>query len=339
MPWRQSNVRPKVCVIGAGAIGGMFGVLLARHGAEVSVIARGATLIALQQQGWVLETGGDRLVAPVHAVADAQGLGVQDLVVLAVKAYSLGDIAHHLAPLIGPDTIVVPALNGVPWWFIDAAAGLPMSGRLEFADPRGRLEAAVGNQAVIGCVTYAACSTPAPGVARHNSGNRMVFGEVACARHSAASERLGGLVAWFKAAGLEAEASTDIRAEVWKKLLGNACFNPVSVLTGSATDRLIDDPAVYALFTALMNETLAVGRAMGVDAGIDPQARLAVTRKLGHIKTSMLQDAEAGRPLELDAILGTVIELARRLQVTTPIADTVYALTRMRAQTFGLLKT
>ena len=329
---------PRVCVIGAGAIGGLFGVRLAQAGARLSVVARGATLAALQAEGWTLEAGGKREVAPVQSVSDARLLGVQDVVVLAVKAYSLGEVMPHLAPLLGPATLVVPALNGVPWWFTDPAAGLPVHGALERADPGGRVAASLPVGAVIGCVAYTACSTPTPGVARHDSGSRMVFGEVATARGLPPSPRLQALVAWLKGAGLDAEASSDLRVEVWKKLLGNACFNPVSVLTGSATDRLIDDPAVHALFTRLMHETLAVGRAMGVDAGIEPPARLAITRQLGHIKTSMLQDAEAGRPLEVDAILGAVTELARRLGVATPVADTVYALTRMRAHTFGLLK-
>jgi 2-dehydropantoate 2-reductase len=329
------NAPPKICVIGAGAIGGFFGARLAASGAGVSVVARGATLAALQENGWVLETADGRIAAPVRAVSHSRDLGVMDIVIVAVKAHALSDVAPLVAPLLGPSTIVLPALNGVPWWFTDPAAGLPVQGRLASADPRGEIEANIPARAVVGCVVYPACSTPAPGVARQHSGSRVVFGEPAA---GADGPRVQKLVALLKAAGFDAEASTDIRTEVWKKLLGNACFNPVSALTGSATDRLIDEPAIHSLFETMMGETLAVGRAMGIDAAIEPAARIAITRKLGNVKTSMLQDVEAGRPIEIDAILGAVIELAQRLHIATPVNQTVYALARMRAQTFGLLK-
>lgn len=320
-----------VCVIGAGAVGGMLGVSLAASGgAAVSVIARGRTLSALQARGWILERDGERIQAPVHAVADPRLLGAQDLVLISVKAPALRAVAPLVAPLLGPATMVVPALNGVPWWFTIGASGC---GRLNSVDPDGAIERAIPAEAVIGAVVYPACSNPEPGVSRHHSGSRLVFGEPS----GHPSDRLTRLVALFHAAGMTAETSSDIRTEVWAKLLGNASFNPVSMLTGSATDLLIDDPAIQALFVTMMTETIAVGRALGLDLAVRPQERIALTRKLGNVKTSMLQDVEAGKPVELDAILGAVLELAVRCGVPAPATETVYALARMRAKTLGLI--
>jgi 2-dehydropantoate 2-reductase len=324
--------RPRICILGAGAIGGFFGARLALGNADVSVLARGATLNALQEQGWTLESAGQTTVARVNAVASTQGLGVQDLVFLTVKAYALGDIAGQIAPLLGPHTLVIPAINGVPWWF---AGGVDHRlHALQSVDPHGRIAAAIPIGQVIGSVVYPACSTPAPGVCRHASGTRLVFGEIGTAL---SSPRTSALVAFLNSCGFDAEFSTDIRVEVWKKLLGNACFNPVSLITGSATDLMINDPAINALFVTLMHETIAVGRALGLEVGITPTERIAITRKLGHVKTSMLQDAQAGRKVELDAILGAVIELARRTNTLTPASDTVFALAKMRAQILGLI--
>ncbi|MCB2044475.1 MAG: 2-dehydropantoate 2-reductase [Rhodoferax sp.] len=325
-----------MCVIGAGAIGGFFGARMAHLGlADVSVVARGATLQALQRDGWILESGGQRIAAPVRAVPDPSQLPPQDVVLLAVKAPALAGVAARIAPLISPHTLVLPALNGVPWWFTLGRHTLPIAGGLRSTDPDGAIGRAIPVASVVGTVVYPACSSPAPGVSRHHSGSRLVFG--APDADGAAQARLQDLVGWFRCAGFDAEASGDIRTEVWKKLLGNACFNPVSMLTGSATDLLIDDPAIHALFVAMMRETLAVGAALGIDAGIEPAARIATTRLLGHVKTSMLQDAEAGRPVELDAILGALTELGGRAGVPTGTLDAVLALARMRARTFGLL--
>lgn len=323
-----------VCVIGAGAVGGLLGVSLAAGGgANVSVVARGPALRALQARGWILERGDERIQAPVRAVADPRELGPQDVVIVAVKAPALPAVASLIAPLLGPGTLIVPALNGVPWWFtIDASS----SGRLESVDPEGAIEKGMPLPAVIGAVVYPACSSPEPAVSRHHSGSRLVFGEVQSAA-GATSLRLEALVSLFRAAGLAAEASADIRKEVWNKLLGNACFNPVSLVTGSATDRMIDEPLIHALFETMMTETIAVGKGLGIDVATRPSDRIALTRKLGNVKTSMLQDVEAGKPVELDAILGAVIELAKRCGVRTPANENVYALARMRARTLGLI--
>ncbi|MES2400752.1 MAG: 2-dehydropantoate 2-reductase [Pseudomonadota bacterium] len=328
---------PKVCVIGAGAIGGFFGARLAQGHADVSVVARGATLAALQQRGWILESGGERKASPVRAVADAAGLGQQDVVILAVKSYAMATVVHMIRPLLGPKTLVLPALNGVPWWFTDAAAKLPVSGRLDSVDPFGTIEAAIPAASVMGSVVYPSCSSPEPGVARHQSGTKIVFGEPGAIAGTSPTPRLEALVSMLKAAGFDAEASIDIRTEVWKKLLGNACFNPVSLITGSATDLMIDDPGIYRLFTAMMGELLAVGKILGCAPAIAVTDRIALSRKLGNIKTSMLQDAEAGRQVEIDAILGAACELGRKVNVPTPSLDTVYALARLRAKTAGLI--
>ncbi|MCZ4312956.1 2-dehydropantoate 2-reductase [Comamonadaceae bacterium G21597-S1] len=334
----MTQTQTTVCVVGAGAIGGFFGARLAQGFADVSVIARGATLTALQQRGWIRESAGNREVASVRAVPDAAELGIQDVVLLAVKAYAVRDVAPAIAPLIGPQTIVLPMLNGVPWWFTLGAHALPPAGPLASTDPDGVIARAIPIDTVVGAVVYPACSSPAPGITRHNSGSKVVFGEPGAAAGASPSPRLLRLTALFRGAGFDVEASTDIRTEVWKKLLGNACFNPVSLLTGAATDRLIDDPAIHRLFVAMMQETIAVGAAMRIDPGIRPLERIAVTRKLGNVKTSMLQDAEAGRPVELDAILAAVTELGNRLSVTVGTLDAVLAMARMRARTDGLMK-
>jgi 2-dehydropantoate 2-reductase len=326
---------PRVCIVGAGAIGGFIGVQLAHGGVAVSALARGATLAALRGQGWTLETGGARIHAEVRAEEDPSALGVHDVVVLAVKAYSLAGVVPRLAPLIGPSTAVVAVLNGVPWWFTDARAGLPVQGRLHSADPDGTLAAALPD--VIGGVIYAPCSALAPGVIRHTGNKRVVLGETTQPPGAPVTQRVTSLVELMRHGGIGADATSDLRTEAWKKLLGNVCFNPVSFITGTTTDALIDDPQVHALFVTMMEETMAVGHALGLDAADDPVARIAQTRKAGRIKSSMLQDAEAGRPVELDGILGTVIELAEKLGIATPACRMVYALAHRRAATFGLL--
>jgi len=335
--------KPKICVIGAGAIGGYLGVRLAHIGAQVSVLARGQTLKAIQTQGWILEDGPDRLVAQVHASADAKALGPQDIIILTVKAHALRDIAGMVPSLCHANTIVIPAINGIPWWFTQGLdrsepPGQLLPSQLKALDPDGLISSAIDVGRIIGCVVYPSCASPEPGVSHHNSGNRLVFGEIGRHAEQENPGRLDRVVALFNEAGLAAEKTSAIRLEVWEKLLGNACFNPVSMLTGSRTDLMIDDRAIYRLFVTLMEEVIAVGAALGMTVSVTPQQRLAVTRKLGAVKTSMLQDTEAGRPIEIEAILGAFVELAVSLSIATPIAETIYALARMRARTFGLLK-
>ena len=330
--------KTKVCIIGAGAIGGYLGVRLATSGAQVSVLARGHTLQAIQARGWILEEGTERLVAQVRASDDAAALGPQDIIILTVKTHALQDIAGMVPALCHADTIVIPAINGIPWWFTQGLDNSELPTQLRALDPSGVIADAIDPGRIMGCVVYPSCYSPEPGVSHHSSGNRLVLGEISRYADQTNQDRLDRAIALFNAAGLSAEKTSVIRSAVWEKLLGNACFNPVSMLTGSQTDLMIDDPAIYRLFVALMDEVIAVGAALGIAVSVTPQQRLAVTRKLGAVKTSMLQDTEAGRPVEIEAILGAFVELAASLHMATPIAGTIYALARMRAQTFGMLK-
>ena len=323
----------KIAIVGAGAIGGFFAARLASTGCEVSMLARGAALEAIRTHGIRLESEGRSYAEKVRASDSAAELGVHDLVIPCVKAPALPAVAAQIAPLVGPATTVVPALNGVPWWFFLGGSG-PLAGlRLTAVDPDGAIERALPIERVLGCVVYPACTGLGPGHVKHSAGNRIVFGEPA----GGASDRARELAALFTKSGLVGEATADIRKEVWAKLLGNACFNPVSLITGSSTDRLIDDAPLHALFVQMMSETIALGHKLGIDVGIDPAARIAVTRKLGYVKTSMLQDAEAGRVVEIGGILGTVVEAARAAGVAVPLLDAVYGLARMRAEVGGLL--
>lgn len=324
---------PKVCIVGAGAIGVYFAGHLAQGHAEVSVMARGRALEAIRQRGIALEIGGRRLVSPVAASADASELGHQEIVIVTVKAPSLAGVAPLIRPLVGPGTVILPVLNGIPWWFPLRRGATGVGARLRTTDPDGAIAQAIPAANTVGSVVYPSCSSPEPGMSVHASGSRLVFGEIG----GGTSDRVGGLVALLRQSGLGAEQSDDIRAEVWQKLLGNACFNPVSLLTGSTTDKLIDDPGIHALFTSMMTETLAVGAAIGINLAIKPAERIAFSRKLGSVKTSMLQDVEAGKAVELDGILGALLEAATQCGVRIPSCELVYSLARRRAEVLGLL--
>ncbi len=336
-PELRPNPLSRVGIIGAGAIGGFLGVQLAHAGVDVRVIARGQTLAAIRKHGWRLDIGGRRIVARVLAIDSEANSGFEqdepwtpDVVVVAVKSHSLPSLAPLLARLAGPDTVVVPAINGLPWWF-SAGTSSPAA-PLASTDPHGELGNAVPSARIIGAVVYPSCSCPEPGVTRHGAGSRLVFGNV---MPNADEERLSQWVNLLRRCGLDAHASESIRTEVWSKLLGNACFNPVSMLTGSATDVMIDDPGVRGLFTQMMSEMLALGHALGIAPAVSPADRIATTRRLGHVKTSMLQDVEAGRPVELAAILGAPMELAERMGVDMPCCRTVHALAALRARSLA----
>lgn len=323
---------PRICIVGAGAIGGFVAARLAQAGNDVSALARGRTLEALRRHGMRLESQGKLVASPVRASDDAAELGPQDIVVIAVKAPALPDVARAIRPLVGADTVIIPALNGIPWWFF-LEAGLPLGGtRLRSVDPDGSIEACLPMKQVLGAVVFASAATPEPGLTRHASGNRIVFGEP----RGGASERADAVAALFARAGFDAPASANVRADIWTKLLGNACFNPVSLLTGAHSDTMIDDPRLHRMFVAMMDEALALGTRLGLPAQVESRGRIAFTRGLGHIKTSMLQDMEAGRPVEIDSILGALVETAEAAQFPVPTLDTVYAMARLRAQTLGL---
>jgi len=322
----------KICIIGAGAIGGLIGTRLAAAGrADVSALARGATLAALRTHGWRLKTADDLVQVPARACEDAGPLGVQDLLVIAVKAPALTQVARSIAPLIGPDTLVMPAMNGVPWWFCHDVAGFP-GGALESVDPGGEIDAAIPYRQVLGCVVHASASVSAPGLVQHNMGQGLIVG----AAHDACKHQAQRVVDLLAHAGFDATHAADIRFDVWYKLWGNMTMNPVSAITGAASDRILADPLVRDFCSAAMTEAQIIGQRIGCAITQTPEARHAITAALGGFKTSMLQDAEAGRAIELDALVGAVREIGRRLGIATPNIDALYGLTRLFGRVRGL---
>jgi len=314
----------KVCIVGAGAVGGLIGTRLAVSGAKVSALARGDTLVALRTRGWRARQAGELLTRPVATAAnDAGELGPQDLVVLAVKAPVTRALAEAVVPLLGPSTIVLPAMNGVPWWFMPD---------LQSIDPGGAVAKAIPQRHVIGCVVHLSASTEAPGVAVHKNGMGLIIGEP----DGSCSPRLKTVQELLAAAGFNVTSSPAIRREAWYKLWGNLTMNPVSALTGATGDRMLDDPLVRAFCSAAMLEAQAIGARIGCAIDQTPEERHAVTRELGAFKTSMLLDAERGRPIELDAIVTVVHELGKRTGVATPSIDALLGLTRLFARSRGL---
>lgn len=323
----------KVCIVGAGAIGGLIGARLAAHtGADVSALARGETLEALNANGWRLRQGDKLVTGKARASSAARDLGAQDLVVIAVKAPALATIAAQIGPLLRPDTIVLPAMNGVPWWFSQGLEGLGEQ-PLESVDPGGALSRAIPLSHVIGCVVHLSAATTEPGCVQHRSGMGLIIGEP----DGSASQRLGRVEALLATAGFDVTSSPAIRHDIWYKLWGNMTMNPVSAITGATGDRVLDDPLVRGFCSAAMLEASAIGARIGCVIDQDPEARHTVTRELGAFKTSMLVDAERGRPIELDAIVTVVHELGRRTGVPTPNIDALLGLTRLFARTRGLL--
>jgi 2-dehydropantoate 2-reductase len=323
----------RVCIVGAGAIGGLLGTRLALcDGVKVSALARGATLTALRDHGWRLNEGGEQLRAPATTASDEPGeLGPQDLVIIAVKAQALPALAPTLRPLLGPDCIVLPAMNGVPWWFSASTAALA-NHPLESVDPGGGIAAAIPLRHVVGCVVHATAATTEPGVASHRMGRGLIIGEPAGGQ----SDRVTRLSEVLTNAGFEVTCSSRIRYDAWYKLWGNMTMNPLSALTGATTDRMLDDELIRAFCAAAMREAAVVGARIGCDVQQLAEDRFAVTRKLGAFKTSMLQDVEGGRALELDALVGAVREIGARVAVATPAIDTLFGLTRLFGRMRGL---
>jgi len=323
----------KICVVGAGAIGCFLGARLAlEKGSEVSALARGATLVALRDHGWRLQEAAGLVQAPAALAADdPRELGPQDLLVIAVKSPALPALAPTLAPLLGADTVVLPAMNGVPWWFSSGIAALEQR-PLESVDPGGAIARALPVSRVVGCVVHAAVSTAAPGIGVHRMGRGLILGEAA----GAESARLTELATLFGRAGFETRTSASIRHDLWYKLWGNMTMNPVSAITGATLDRVLDDELVRAFCSAAMREAAAVGARIGCDVHESPEDRHAVTRKLGAARTSMLQDVEALRPLELDALVGAVREIGARVGMATPAIDALFGLARLFGRVHGL---
>ncbi len=322
----------KVCIVGAGAIGGWLGTRLASTGlARVSALARGATLAALRDHGWRLRLGDALLQAPAVASERPADLGPQDLVVIAVKGPALAGLATSLAPMIGPHTVLLPAMNGVPWWFGQGVAALGEA-PLAAVDPGGHIAAALPLTQVIGCVVHASCFTAEPGLVQHKMGNGLIVGEPA----GGASERVSALADLLKHAGFDVTASSNVRYDIWYKLWGNLTMNPLSAITGATIDKLLIDPEVRALCSAAMLEASAVGAHIGCSISQTPEDRHAITARLGAFKSSMQQDVEAGRAIELDSIVGAVHELGQRLGVATPHISALLGITRVFAQVRGL---
>jgi 2-dehydropantoate 2-reductase len=322
----------KIAIVGAGAIGGWMGVHLARTGAQVSVLARGDTLQAVQQHGLQLHQGGALHTVPAKASSDTAALGVQDLVVIAVKAPSLASVAQQIGPLIGPRTMVLTAMNGVPWWFLQGFGG-PVAGRsLDAVDPGGAIASALPARHIIGCVVHASCSVDAPGVFRHHFGDGLIVGEPS----GEVTPRVQALHALLCQAGFNATLSPQIQKDIWYKLWGNMTINPISALTGATTDRILDDPLVRQFISGVMLEAKAIGAHMGIPIAQEPEDRHAMTRKLGAFRTSMLQDVQASKPVELDALVSAVRELGQLTQVATPLTDVLLGLSRLHAQGLGL---
>jgi 2-dehydropantoate 2-reductase len=319
----------KICIYGAGAVGGLIAAWLARSGHEVSVVARGRQLEAIQQHGLrVRDRASGRVdTHEVRAERDPAKLGPQDYVVVAVKAQSLPEVAEGIGPLVGAGTSIITAMNGVPWWFFDRLGFGNGALRLESLDPGGRLSRAMPTERIVGCVVHLAASTPEPGLISHNMGAKLILGEPGGRN----TQRTRLIAAALSDAGFEAVVSDFIEKEFWVKLLGNVSFNPVSALTQSTADRLIEDPEVKAYMVRIMREVLAIGRAVGVDADIDPEARIDMARQLGKFKTSMLQDLEAGKTLEIDGLLAGTLEIAAKAGVQAPFTESLFGLIRARA--------
>ncbi|MBK7261958.1 MAG: 2-dehydropantoate 2-reductase [Rubrivivax sp.] len=323
----------KITVVGAGAIGGYLGAKLAIAGERVTFIARNRNLEAINAHGFrlILEDGSEQHAASVRAVQRMADAGPQDVVLLTVKAHQVVDLLPELRDLFGPDTALVTMINGVPWWYFHRLAGPHQGRRLDSVDPDGRIAAAIEPERVIGSVVYPAAELLQPGVVRVIEGNRFTLGEPDGSR----SPRIETLSRALMAAGFKAPVSKDIRGEIWVKLWGNLSFNPISALTHATLQDICRFPPTRALAAAMMTEARAVGEALGVQFRIGLDQRIAGAEAVGAHKTSMLQDVEHGRTLELEALVGAVIELGRITGVATPTIEAVYAATALLGRTLA----
>lgn len=321
----------RICIFGAGAIGGYMGVELARAGAEVTLIARGPHLAAIREKGLRLRIGGDEHVVHPRATDDPVEAGPQDYVVVALKAPSVPPVAANIARLCHDQTHIVTAMNGIPYWYFYKHGGKLEGSRLEKVDPGGVLWDTLSPERAIGCVVYPAAEIVEPGVIEHVYGNRFMLGEPDGNR----SDRVKALSEALTAAGLKAPVRPRIRDDIWVKLWGNLSFNPVSCLTGGTLEELASDPGVRDVLRRMMRESQQVGEALDVKFSVDIEKRIDWGGETGAHKTSMLQDLERGRPLELDALVGVVAELGRMVGVETPTIDAVLALVSQRARLAG----
>ena len=316
----------KVCIYGAGAIGGCLAVPLAEAGLDVSVVARGPHLEAMRAQGLTLLQEGARRNARIRATDRPGELGAQDVVIITLKAHSIPAVVDGILKLVGEETAVVSAVNGIPWWYfhgLDSAWG---ERPVQCVDPGGTIWRRIGPERALGCVVYPAAEIVSPGVVRHTEGNKLVLGEP----DGSSSERVGALAAAFRGAGFKAPVRPRLRDEIWMKLWGNLAFNPLSALTGATLDVLATNTDTRTIAKTMMEEGRAVGEAFGARFSISVERRLNGVANVGAHKTSMLQDLELGRPLEREAMLGAVQELATLAGIATPTIDLIHALLRQR---------
>jgi 2-dehydropantoate 2-reductase len=313
----------KICVVGAGAIGGYLAVKMANAGNEVSVVIRGANLKAVRENGLKLvEEGGSEHIANVRASDRIGDLDVQDVVILAMKAHQVAAVATELGALLGPDTVIVTAQNGVPWWYFQKHGGQYDGLPVEAVDPGGVVLSRIDVNRVIGCIVYPACEMIAPGVIKHIEGNRFSVGEI----DGADTPRVRLMADLFRGAGFKSPVTKDIRSEIWLKLWGNLSFNPISALTHATLVDICEFAPSRELAARMMTEGQAIGEKLGVNFKVSLDQRIAGAAAVGKHKTSMLQDIEAGRPIELEALVGTVIEMGKITNSPTPTIEVVYAL-------------
>ena len=322
----------KVCIFGAGAIGAHIGVLMKEAGIDVSLVARGAHLAAIQQNGLTLLIGGETKVAKVPATDNPAELGPQDYVIITLKSHQAWEAAEQMRPLLGQDTAVVTAHNGIPWWYFYGFEGQYANLQLESVDPRGRQWKVLGPERAIGATVYPAAEIVAPGVVKHTYGDRYGLGEPT----RKDTKRLKALAAAFEAGGLKPRIYPEIRNDIWLKLWGNLCFNPISALTRATLDIVATDPGTRSLARRMMEEAEAIARRIGVHFRVDIERRINGAASVGPHRTSMLLDLQKGRPIELDALLTVVQELGRMVEVATPTIDLVLALTQQMGREAGV---
>ncbi len=326
----------KVCIYGAGAIGAHIGVLMKLTGVDVSLVSRGANLEAIRANGLTLITKEDgrevEKSARMPASANPADLGPQDYVIIALKSHQAWEVAEQMKPLLGPDTAVVTAQNGVPWWYFHGLAGPYAETPIASVDPGARQWTAIGPQRAIGCTVYPAAEIVAPGVVRHTYGDRYNLGEP----NRQKTSRVTRLAEAFNAAGLKSTVYDDIRNDIWLKLWGNLCFNPISALTHATLDVVATDPDTRAVARRMMEEAETLARKMGVEFRVDIERRINGAASVGAHRTSMLQDLDKKRPIELDALLTSVQEMGRLVGVETPTIDIVLGLTRQMGRVAGV---
>lgn len=318
----------KVCIVGAGSVGGVLGAKLAAAGHTVSLVARGDHLAAIRAEGLGLKDADGVQRFKLAASENPGELGPQDVVFVALKAYSIGPMLPRLGPFLTPDTAVVTAINGIPWWYFCREGGRFDGARIECLDPDGAMLRALDPKHLVGCVVHASAEVVAPGVIHHTSGRTFILGEL----DGAMTPRLRAIGAALDGAGLEARLSGRIRDDVWTKLIGNTSYNPVAALTGALMSEINAQPGLLALIRRMMVEAMQVAEALGARINVTIEERFGLAKKLGAAKVSMHQDIEKGRPLEIDAIVAAVSELGRKCGVATPTIDGVEALIRERAR-------